>query len=85
MCSTIRLVLGAHSFSLLQVRHFWKAPTNGSHHNCISRHLVTPKQRSGGSKCARLSAPFQGPTVSVSFKKDILGKPRPVALTTTVF
>ena len=62
MCSTIRPSPGAHCFSLPQVRFFWKAPTSGSHHNFILCQLLTPSLRFGGSKCARLSAPFQGPT-----------------------
>ena len=35
----------------------------------------TRTQRSGGSKSALLSAPFQGPTVSVSSKQGFFGKP----------
>ena len=81
MCSTIWPLPGAHRFNFLRKRHFWKARTSGSHQNFILGHLVTPTQRSKGSKCARLSAPFQGPTVSVSYKKGIFGKPRPMALT----
>ena len=55
-------------FEFPEVRHFCKALTNGSHKSCILGHLLTPTQRSGGSKCAGLSAPLQGPTASVSFK-----------------
>ena len=68
MCSTIRPLPGAHYFSFMQVRLFWKAPTSGCHQNFILGHLRTPTLRSSGSKCAALSAPFQGPTVSVSCK-----------------
>ena len=48
MSSTIRPFPAAHRFSFLQITHFWKAPTSGSHPSCISSHLVTPTQRSGG-------------------------------------
>ena len=41
--------------------------------------------RSINSKCALLSAPFQGATVSLSGKQGFFGKPRPIALTTTLF
>ena len=57
MWSTIRPLPRAHCFSFLQVRLFWKAPTSGSHHTFILGHGLTPSLRSGGSKCARLSAP----------------------------
>ena len=68
MCSTIRPLPGALCFSLLQPRHFWKARTSGSHQNFIVGHLLAPTRRSGGSKCARLSTPFRGPTISASCK-----------------
>ena len=68
MCSNIRPLPRAHLFTLLQVRLFWKAPTSLSHHNFIFGHLLTARLGSGGSKFAPLSAPFQGPTVSVSCK-----------------
>ena len=64
MCSTICALPRAHCFSVVQVRFFWKAPTNSSHQNFILGHLLTPGLISGGSKIALLSAPFQGPTVS---------------------
>ena len=48
-------------FQLPAKKKFWKAPTDGSHRTCILDHLVTPTQRSVGSKCAH--APFQGPTI----------------------
>ena len=57
MCSTIRPCPGAHCFSFLQTRHFWKAPTISSHGNLILTYLLTPGMRFGGSKCAQLSAP----------------------------
>ena len=63
MCWTIRAPPGAHCFGFLQVRHFCKARTVGSHHNFILGHLLKPCLRSRGSKCARLSAAFQGPTI----------------------
>ena len=44
MSSTIRPLPGAHIFSFLQKRYFWKAPTIGSHRSCILGHLVTPTQ-----------------------------------------
>ena len=68
MCSTIRPLPVAHFFTLLQVRIFWKAATSSCKQTFILGHLLTPTQRSGGSKCGRLSAPFHGPTVLVSCK-----------------
>ena len=76
---------GAHGFIILEVWLFWKAKTSSSHHNFIFGHLLTPGLRSGGSKEALLSAPFQGPMVSISYKQGFFGKPRPIALTKTVF
>ena len=81
MYSTIRPCLGANYFSFLQTRQFWKGATNSSHQNLNLGYLLTPAQRSGGLKCARLSAPLQGPTISFSFKLGIFVKGRPVALT----
>ena len=61
--------------------HFWKAPTTSSHQKLILGYLLTRSLRSRGWKCAQLSAPVQGPTISVSCKLGIFGKPQPVALT----
>ena len=72
-------------FSFWQTRLFWKAPTSSSHQNYILGHLLTPTQRFGGLKSALLSAPFHGPTVSVSSKQGFFGKPRLLALTRTLF
>ena len=68
MCSPICPCPGAHCTSFLQTKHFCKAPTSSSHKNLILGFLPKAKQRYGGSKWARLSAPIQGPTVSVSCK-----------------
>ena len=62
-CSTIRPIPGAHSFSFLEVTHFWKAPTSRSRQNFTLGHLLVQGLRCVGSKNALLSAPFQGPTV----------------------
>ena len=75
MCSTIRPLQGAPGFRFVQVRHFRKVPTTGSHQNIIVTQLLTPTQRFEGLKRARLSAPFQGPTISVSRKEGFFGKP----------
>ena len=56
MCSQVRPRPGAHSFSFLQLWHFWKAPLASSHRNFILGYLLTPALRFGGSKCAPLSA-----------------------------
>ena len=85
MCSTIRRLPGPQYLSFLQVGHFCKAPNSGSHQNFILGHLLTPKERSRGSKCARLYAPFQGHSVSVSCKEGIFAKAQPTALTITLF
>ena len=42
MCSTIRLLPGAHCFSFLQLRLFWKALTSSSRWNFNFGHLLTP-------------------------------------------
>ena len=47
----------AHCFSFYQTRHFWKAPINSSHQNFMVGFLLTPTQRSRGSKSALLSPP----------------------------
>ena len=65
MCLSIRPLRGAHCFSFLQINPFWEAPTSSSHRNFILGHLLTPSLTCGSSKCARLSAPFQGPTILV--------------------
>ena len=72
-------------FQFLANKAFWKAWTSSSHQNFILGHLLTPRQRSEGSKSALLSPHFQGPTVSASSKQGFFGKPRPVALTRTLF
>ena len=61
---------GAHCFSVLQIRHFWKPPTSSSHRNFFLGHLPTTGLRSGGSKNALLTPPppSHGPTVSVCCK-----------------
>ena len=84
MCSTFCLGPGAHGFSFLQVRHFWKAPTSNAHQNFTLGYLLTPALRSVCSKCARKSAPVQGPTVSVLCNYGIFGKPHLLALTETL-
>ena len=55
-------------------RLFWKAPTSSSHQKFILGHLLTLGLRCGGSTSALLSAPFQGPNVSVSCKEDFFWK-----------
>ena len=52
MCLTIRPGEGAHFFSFLQVRHFWKTPTGNTHPDLIVGYLLTAQHRSRGSKCA---------------------------------
>ena len=75
MCSTIRHLPGAHCFGFLQTRHFWKARTNGSYQNLGLGHLVTPTQRSEGSKCAALSDPSRGPLFQFPASKAFLESP----------
>ena len=72
-------------FQFLANKVFLEAPTSSSHHNFILGHLLTPTQRSGGSKSAPLSAPFLGPAASVSSNQGFFRNPRPVALTETLF
>ena len=50
-------------------------PVPCSHYKLILGYLLTRGLRSEGSKCARLSAPIQGPTVSISCKKACLEIP----------
>ena len=78
--ATIHSALGA-TISGTHVTEVMGEPTSSSHHNFILDHLLTPTQISGGSKCAQLSAPFQGPSASVSSKQGFFGKPQPLALT----
>ena len=78
-------LLGAHCSSFQQTRLFCKAPTGSSHQNLFLGHLLTPTQRSGGSKSALLSTPFYGPTISVCSKQGFFGEPRTVGLTRTLF
>ena len=67
MCSTIRPLSGAYYFSFQHERHCWKAPTQW-----LSPDLYfTPFGHTDTkiSECGQLSAPCQGPTVSVYGKK----------------
>ena len=85
MCLSIRPRPRAHCFSFVQTTHFWKSPTGSFHQDFTLGFARTVSRRSANLKCARLSAPVQGPTVSVSYKLGTFGKPRPVALTGTLF
>ena len=57
MCWTIRSLTKAHCFGFLPTRYLCTAPTGSFHQNLIWLDLLTAAQRSGRSKCARLSAP----------------------------
>ena len=75
MCLTIRPLPRAHGFSFVQVRHSCKTLTSGSQENFILSHLRTSTQTSGGSKCARLSAPSRGPLFRFPASKAFLHSP----------
>ena len=72
MCLTICPRVGAHYFSLLQPRHFCKAPTSNCHQDFISCFLLKGIQRSESPKCARLSAPAGGPLFQLRATKAFL-------------
>ena len=68
MCWTIPHRTGALCFSFLQKKAFLESPDRWLSPQLYFRSFGIPTHRFGGSKCARLSAPFQGPIVSVSCK-----------------
>ena len=60
-------------------RHFCNAPTSSFHQNLILVQLLIVAQRSRPSKCAQLSAPKKGLTVSDFSQPSIPVMPRPLA------
>ena len=69
----------AHCFRIFSTKHFCNAPTSSFHHNLILMDLAALAERCRPSKCARLSGPKKGPTVSDSSQPGIFVIPQTVA------
>ena len=72
-------------FQFLANKAFLESPNKQLSPKLYFRSFARTQQRSGGSKSALLSAPYQGPTASASSKQGFFGKPRLVALIKTLF
>ena len=85
MCSTIPPPKKGPLFHIFFNKHFCTTLTCSFRRNLFLVNLVTIARRSTPSKCAPLSAPKKGPTVSDFFQPSMAVMPLPVAFTGSCF
>ena len=76
MCFTNCSLPGAHHFNFLQIRHFWKTQTSGSHQNfMLSTSFVHPRPEMWRLEmCSTIS---NNQSLTIPFTPCLTPQPRP--------